>query len=92
MQQAAKMKNEKPEPEETPTAQENIAPAEEDASDENFSGELNAPRWSVISFDECIASGLTYYQASDKLNELNTEKVSGLCIITDEAAHRVNEK
>jgi len=83
MNQSAKMENEEIESEETPTAQENIAPTTE------VSGELNAPRWSVVSFEKCIASNLTYRQASDKLNELNAEKVSGLCIVTDEAAERV---
>ena len=51
--------------------------------------ELDLPRWSVISFERCEASGLTYRQASEKLIELQAQKVSGLCLVTDEAANRV---
>ncbi len=83
MNQSVKMENEKIEPEETPTAQENIASAEE------VPGELNAPRWSVVSFEKCVTGNLTYAEASDKLNELYAKKVSGLCIVTDEAAQRI---
>jgi hypothetical protein len=45
--------------------------------------------WSVISFDRCEASGLTYKAAVEKITELESQKVSGLCIVTDEAASRV---
>ncbi len=86
--QSAKMENEKTAPEETPNAQENVAPTEE-VSGENFSGELNVPRWSVVSFEKCVAGNLTYAEASEKLVELDAEKVSGLCIVTDEAAARI---
>lgn len=51
--------------------------------------ELDLPRWSVISFDRCEASGLTYHQASEKVAELQSREVPGLCIVTDEAARRV---
>ena len=88
MCQSAKMENEKTEPEETPNAQENIAPTEV-VFGKNFSDELNVPRWSVVSFEKCIAGNLTYAEASAKLSELDAEKVSGLCIITDEAAARI---
>lgn len=52
--------------------------------------ELEKPRWSVISFDRCEVSGLTYEQATAKLADLETRKISGLCVITDEAAARLN--
>jgi hypothetical protein len=52
--------------------------------------ELDMPIWSVVSFDRCEASGLTYSEAAQKLAELDSQKVSGLCIITDEAASRVD--
>ena len=51
--------------------------------------ELDQPAWSVISFEKCEASGLTYPQAMNKLAELESQKASGLCIVTDEAARRV---
>jgi hypothetical protein len=52
--------------------------------------ELDMPIWSVVSFERCEASGLTYSQAAKKLAELESENVPGLCIITDDAASRVD--
>ncbi|MGI8642429.1 MAG: hypothetical protein ACR2MG_21070 [Pyrinomonadaceae bacterium] len=66
-----------------------IAPAVEAVSDEDFPGELNQPRWSVVSFETCIANSLTYDEATQKLKGLAAKKVSGLCLITDEAANRI---
>lgn len=51
--------------------------------------ELSEPCWSVVSFETRAAGNLTYEQAADKLAELLEAKVSGLCIITDEAASRI---
>jgi hypothetical protein len=51
--------------------------------------ELSESRWSVISFERCEASGLTYNQAAERLTELEKQKVTGLCIVTDEAAARI---
>ena len=51
--------------------------------------ELDEPIWSVISFERCEASGLTYRQAAEKITELESRKISGLCIVTDEAALQV---
>jgi len=51
--------------------------------------ELDKPIWTVVSFERAEASGLTYAEAAKKLSELEQQKVSGLCIITDEAAARV---
>lgn len=56
---------------------------------ENFPSEINEPRWSVVSFERRAAQNLTYAEAVEKLNELARQKVSGLCIITDEAAARI---
>ena len=53
--------------------------------------ELREPRWSVISFDKREARNLTYAEAEMKLAELLTRKVSGLCIITNEAAAKMAE-
>lgn len=66
-----------------------VAPATEVASDEDFSSELNAPKWSVVSFETCLASSLTYDDAVKKMKHLKSKKISGLCIITDEAAKRI---
>ena len=53
------------------------------------SSELGERIWSVISFERCEASGLTYYEAVQKLAELDELKTSGLCIVTDGAAEHV---
>ncbi|MEZ5427814.1 MAG: hypothetical protein R2747_16210 [Pyrinomonadaceae bacterium] len=72
------------------TAQEEkVVPAEEAASEEDFSSELNEPRWSVVTFEKCVARGLTYDEAFQKMEELRKENLSGLCILTDEAAARI---
>jgi len=67
----------------------NVAPATEAASSEDFPSELSAPHWSVVSFESRIASNLTYDEAIKKLNQLKAKKVSGLCIVTDEAAKKI---
>ena len=50
--------------------------------------ELTEPIWSVVSFDELEAGGLTHSQASVLAADLEASGVSGLCIVTDEAARR----
>ena len=54
--------------------------------------EIKEPRWSVVSFEERAAQNLTYAEAAEKLKQLAAEKVSGLCIITDEAAARISKQ
>ncbi len=66
-----------------------VAPATDAASDKDFSSELNTPHWSVVSFETCLASSLTYDNAVKKMKQLKAKKISGLCIITDEAAQRI---
>ncbi|MBK8305416.1 MAG: hypothetical protein WBC19_13500 [Pyrinomonadaceae bacterium] len=51
--------------------------------------ELDEAIWSVVSFERCEAHSLTYEQAAALLSELDARGVSGLCIITDDAALRV---
>ena len=51
--------------------------------------ELNETRWSVLSERGCEAHGLSYNDAHLMLRALKREKISGLCVITDDAAHRV---
>lgn len=76
---------EKENPAEAQTAQDEIAA-------EKFPDELREAIWSVISFDRCEANGLTYAEAEQKLGELQMQKVSGLCIVTDETAARIAVK
>jgi hypothetical protein len=52
--------------------------------------ELDQPRWSVVSFERCEASALAYSEAVRLLSEKEAAGVNGLCIVTDEAAQRVN--
>lgn len=62
-----------------------VAPAEDGV----VLSELREKIWSVISFDKCHVSGLSYDDAVDEMKRLQDQKVSGLCIITDEAASRL---
>ncbi len=61
------------------------------AHNKNPSSELNKPCWSVVTFENCAASGLTYDEAAGELEKLAARKVSGLCIVTNETARRVAE-
>lgn len=72
--------------------EENKKSKKSQASDTNTPNELSETRWSVVSFEDCAASNLTYAQAAQKLAELAARKVSGLCIVTDEAAARIANK
>ncbi len=53
--------------------------------------ELDNPIWSVVSFKGRQAGGLTYKQAATLLSELDAYDISGLCIVTDEAAERLDD-
>ncbi|HMS39504.1 MAG TPA: hypothetical protein PKE69_04705 [Pyrinomonadaceae bacterium] len=64
---------------------------EKSITKETESAELREMRWSVISFVKTEADNLTYAQAEQKLAELETQKVSGLCIVTNETAARVSK-
>ena len=66
--------------------------AETTQTAEDFSSELTEPRWSVVSFETCMAKNLTYTEAEQKLQELEAAKVSGLCIVTDETAARISHE
>ena len=69
-----------------------LPPEEENVSTENFPNELREAIWSVVSFDKCEAGNLTYPEAEQKIKELEAQNVSGLCIVTDEAAARIAAK
>ena len=79
---------------EAKNAQDETAPAvtEENAPAEDFPAELREAVWSVVSFDKCEARNLSYAEAEQKLAELEAQKVSGLCIVTDETAARIAGK
>jgi hypothetical protein len=48
--------------------------------------EMAERRWAVISEHGCEEASLTYEEAYELLRRLDNEKVSGLCIVTIEAA------
>ena len=62
------------------------------AEKKEASSQLYEQSWSVVNFEACLASGLTYDEASEKLQKYAKENISGLCIITDEAAQRIDKK
>ena len=64
--------------------------ASEKKEPEMATSELDMPRWSVVSFDKCEGSGLTYDAAAKMMEEKEAAGVYGLCIIADEAAERMN--
>ena len=53
--------------------------------------ELDAPHWSVVSFEAVAISGVSYSEAVRGMENLSKQKVSGLCIITDDAAARISK-
>ena len=53
-----------------------------------FLSELTENRWAVLSERGCEAMGLTYAEAHDLMRALVAERVHGLSVITDAAAHR----
>ena len=54
--------------------------------------ELSDKLWAVLSENGTEATGLTYGQALELMRSLQLEKVSGLSIITAEAARRATHK
>ncbi|HZI19695.1 MAG TPA: hypothetical protein VEY09_13985 [Pyrinomonadaceae bacterium] len=52
-------------------------------------GELDERRWAVVSERGREAAGLTYAEALGLERELKGEKISGLCIVTDDAARHL---
>lgn len=66
------------------------ARSDESASVEDSTSEINEPHWSVVSFEKCVAANLTYAEAVAEIERLRKQRVSGLCIVTDEAAARIS--
>lgn len=52
--------------------------------------ELREQRWSVVSERGCEASSVNYEEAAGLVGRLRADSVHGLCIISDEAARRLN--
>ena len=65
--------------------------AENAEATENSATELETAQWSVVSFEGVAMSGLSYEEARQWVEKLNAQKISGLCIITDEAAARISK-
>ncbi len=86
---AEKEKNQKPNKAPAARKKKSFSSAKS-VSGENHRSELAEQRWSVVTFESRAAGGLTYYEAVQKLDELRAKNKFGLCIITDEAAERVN--
>lgn len=72
------------------TTAQNVAPLESAESVSAFPSELVEPIWSVVTYETVAASGLTYEEAAKLAERLKNERVSGLCIITDEAAQKIS--
>lgn len=66
-------------------------PAEHQSATPNPS-ELSEPRWSVVTYESIAAANLTYEEALELAKKLDSQKISGLCIITNQAAARISEK
>jgi hypothetical protein len=56
---------------------------------ETNGNDLDLPRWAVISFARCEAASLTYRQAAEKLAELESQRITGLCIVSNDVANRL---
>lgn len=52
-------------------------------------GELGEQRWAVISERGCEAYGMSRAEAATLMNKLTSEKVHGLCVVTNDAARHL---
>lgn len=68
---------------------ESVSPKNSEA-EEGSANELELPQWSIVTFEGVAMSGLSYEDARKWLDKLNEQKISGLCIVTDEAAARMS--
>ncbi len=58
---------------------------------DNLGSELLERIWSVISFDKCEATHLTYSEAIAMMDDLDSQRIPGLCIVTNEAADKISQ-
>lgn len=56
-----------------------------------MTSDLEQRRWSVISERGCEASSLTHEEARRLVHRLGVEGRHGLCIVSDDAARRMDE-
>lgn len=70
------------------TGSENISAGTQ--ADPSALSELEEERWAVVSFDAIEGGPLTYAQAVSLMARLDSQRVPGLCIITADAAHRMD--
>jgi len=68
-----------------------MAEAVQEQHMEATGSELEQPRWAVISFERREGAGLTYPQAVQLLKDLESRKVTGLAIVTDEVAAKISD-
>lgn len=68
----------------------NVLCMTEAVQEQEMTNELEETRWAVISFERCEGAGLTYPQAAQLLKELESRKVAGLALATDETAAKIN--
>ena len=68
------------------------AEQEADVSAEAASSEMELPLWSIVTFEDVAVRGLSYEEALQWLEKLSKQNISGLCIVTDEAAARISER
>jgi len=54
--------------------------------------ELKERRWAVLSERGREESGLSYEEAAGLVARLRAERLSGLCVVSDEAASRLPER
>jgi hypothetical protein len=71
------------------TPESNEMQTDESGSAENTVSELEMPHWSIVSFEGVAMSNLPYNEARKWLEKLNEQNISGLCVVTDDAAARM---
>ena len=66
---------------------------EENQIEENLpekkASEFSERIWTVVTYESVAVSNLTYDEALNWVKKLDEQKISGLCIVTDEAAARI---
>lgn len=63
--------------------------AEQRLEREEGKAELEESCWAVITFDSVVAHHLTYEEALSWAEKLEKQMQNGVCIVTDQAAERM---
>lgn len=74
-------------PEASPAAE---GPETTSRADTSVLSELDQKRWAVVSFEQIEGGPMTYNDAAALMADLESRGVPGLCIVTEEAAHRMD--